>query len=98
MVNNAASGYVKALQQALFGGRFQSSDLSEVDYAKVADALGCHGQRVEDPDALSDAIAAGLAETARPSVIDVVVTRDPAKMLPGVDARTLEIKPGDRPV
>ncbi len=97
VVNNAASGYVKALQQALFGGRFQSSDLSEVDYAQVAQALGCHGQRVEDPDALSDAIAAGLAETARPSVIDVVVTRDPAKMLPGVDARTLEIKPGDRP-
>ncbi len=28
---------------------------------------------------------------------DVVVTRDPAKMLPGVDARTLEIEPGDRP-
>ncbi len=96
VVNNAASGYVKALQQALFGGRFQSSDLSEVDYAKVADALGCHGRRVEDPDTLSDAIAAGLAETARPSVIDVVVTRDPAKMLPGVDNRAVEAKKGDR--
>jgi len=96
VVNNAASGYVKALQQALFGGRFQSSDLSEVDYAQVAEALGCHGQRVEDPDALSDAIAAGLAETARPSVIDVVVTRDPAKMLPGVDSRAVETKKGDR--
>jgi len=96
VVNNAASGYVKALQQALFGGRFQSSDLSEVDYAQVAQALGCHGQRVEDPDALADAIAAGLAETARPSVIDVVVTRDPAKMLPGVDSRAVETKKGDR--
>ncbi len=96
VVNNAASGYVKALQQALFGGRFQSSDLSEVDYARVAQALGCHGQRVEDPDTLSDAIAAGLAETARPSVIDVVVPRDPAKLLPGVDSRAVETKKGDR--
>ena len=28
IVNNAASGYVKALQHSLFGGRYQSSDLS----------------------------------------------------------------------
>jgi acetolactate synthase-1/2/3 large subunit len=32
-----------------------------------------------------------------PTLLDVVVTRSPAKMLPGADARTLEIKPGDRP-
>jgi acetolactate synthase-1/2/3 large subunit len=31
-------------------------------------------------------------------VIDVVVTRDPAKMLPGVDNRTLKVTKGDRPV
>jgi len=31
-------------------------------------------------------------------LLDVVVTRDPAKMLPGVDTRALEVKPGDRPV
>ena len=29
IVNNAASGYVKALQHSLYGGRYQSSDLSE---------------------------------------------------------------------
>jgi acetolactate synthase-1/2/3 large subunit len=29
-------------------------------------------------------------------VIDIVVTRDPAKMLPGVDNRTAPIKKGDR--
>ncbi len=97
MVNNAASGYVKALQHALFDGRYQSSDLTETDYARVAEAMGCHGIRVEDPADLAGALAAGLAERGRPTILDVVVTRDPAKMLPGVDARTLEIKPGDRP-
>ena len=65
VVNNAASGYVKALQHIMLAGRYQSSDLSEID---------------------------------RPTLLDVVVTRDPAKMLPGVDARTLEVKLGDRPV
>ncbi len=98
VVNNAASGYVKALQHAMFGGRYQSSDLSEIDYARVAEAMGCHGIRVEDPDALAGALARGLAERTRPTLLDVVVTRDPAKMLPGVDSRTLEVKPGDRPV
>jgi acetolactate synthase-1/2/3 large subunit len=97
VVNNAASGYVKALQHALFAGRYQSSDLSEVDYAAAATALGCHGRRVEDPDQLAAALRAGLAERDRPSVIDVVVTRDPAKMLPGVDSRAAApVKQGDR--
>jgi acetolactate synthase-1/2/3 large subunit len=37
-----------------------------------------------------------MEETDRPTVIDVVVTRDPAQMLPAVDNRTLVIKKGDR--
>ncbi len=98
MVNDAASGYVKALQHAMFDGRYQSADLTETDYAKVAEALGCHGIRVEDPADLAGALASGMAERTRPTLIDVIVTRDPAKMLPGVDSRTLEVKPGDRPV
>jgi len=96
VVNNAASGYVKALQQALFGGRFQSSDLHELNYAKIADAFGCQGIRVEDPDTLADALKAGMAERSLPTVIDVVVTRDPKQMLPGVDNRTMPAKKGDR--
>jgi acetolactate synthase-1/2/3 large subunit len=96
VVNNAASGYVKALQQALFGGRFQSSDLNELNYARIAEAFGCQGIRVDDPGALGQALAVGLAERGRPTVVDVAVTRDPAKMLPGVDNRAVEAKKGDR--
>jgi acetolactate synthase-1/2/3 large subunit len=96
VVNNAASGYVKALQHAMFRGRYQSSDLVEMDYAGIARAMGCNGIRVEDPDRLGEALRTGLAERARPSVLDVVVTRDPARMLPAVDNRTVEIKQGDR--
>jgi acetolactate synthase-1/2/3 large subunit len=96
VINNAASGYVKALQHAMMGGRYQSADLSEMDYAAIARTMGCGGIRVEDPADLAGALRQGMAETGRPTVIDVVVTRDPAQMLPAVDNRTVEIRQGDR--
>jgi acetolactate synthase-1/2/3 large subunit len=97
--NNAASGYVKALQHAVFGsGNYQSSDLVEMDYAAIARAMGCRGIRVEDPGQLGAAIREGLENTSSPTVLDVVVTRDPARMLPGVDNRALKVEKGDRPV
>jgi acetolactate synthase I/II/III large subunit len=96
VVNNAASGYVKALQHLLYGpGAYHASDLAETDYAKVAEALGCHGVRVQEPADLAGALRSAMAAKG-PSVVDVVVTRDPAKMLPAVDNRTVELKRGDR--
>jgi acetolactate synthase-1/2/3 large subunit len=97
--NNAASGYVKALQHAVYGpGNYQSSDLVEMDYAAIANAMGCLGIRVSDPAELAGAIAAGLENTATPTVLDIIVTRDPARMLPAADNRTLKVEKGDRPV
>lgn len=97
-VNNAASGYVKALQHALYGaGNYQSSDLVEIDYARAAQALGCHGIRVEDPNELASALETAMRQRDTPTVVDVVVTRDPARMLPAIDSRTLVMKKGDRP-
>jgi acetolactate synthase-1/2/3 large subunit len=97
VVNNAASGYVKALQHLMYGeDAYQSSDLSETDYALTARALGCQGIRVERPDALGSALRQALATRGTPVVVDVVVTRDPAQMLPGVDARAAKPAKGDR--
>ncbi|MGG5808025.1 thiamine pyrophosphate-binding protein [Falsiroseomonas sp. CW058] len=97
--NNAASGYVKALQHAVFGpGNYQSSDLVEMDYAAIANAMGCQGIRVTDPERLAGALRAGLENTDTPTVLDIVVTRDPARMLPAADNRTLKVQKGDRPV
>jgi acetolactate synthase-1/2/3 large subunit len=58
--------------------------------------MGCNGIRVEDPGQLPAALTTGLAERSRPTVLDVIVTRDPARMLPAVDNRTVEIRQGDR--
>jgi len=97
VVNNAASGYVKALQHLVYGpGAYHASDLAETNYAVAAKALGCHGVRVEEPGQLAAALAEAMAHDG-PSVVDVVVTRDPAKMLPGVDNRAVKMKKGDRP-
>lgn len=98
VINNAASGYVKALQHAMYGpGSYQSSDLSEIDYARLAEGYGCHGIRVEEPDDLGPALKSALANDDVPTVVDVVVTRDPGRMLPGLDSRTQPVAAGDRP-
>ncbi len=97
VINNAASGYIKALQHAMYEGRYQSSDLMEMNYAKIAEAMGCHGVRIEDPEQLHSMLAQVMSQRSdRPTVVDVVVTRDPASMLPAVDSRTVKIKKGDR--
>jgi len=96
VVNNAASGYVKALQHLVYGeGKHIFADLNEVNFANVAQAFGCTGIRVEHPAQIEAALSRALT-TKGPVVVDVVVTRDPAKMLPGVDSRAAVIKKGDR--
>jgi acetolactate synthase-1/2/3 large subunit len=98
VVNNAASGYVKALQHLVYGaGNYHASDLAETDYAAAARVLGCNGIRVEKPDRLAQALGTAMGLKG-PTVVDVVVTRDPAKMLPGVDNRAVKVQAGDRPV
>jgi acetolactate synthase-1/2/3 large subunit len=97
VINNAASGYVKALQHALYGEAYQSSDLAEMDYSQIGRAMGCHGHRINEPEELSRALVTAIAERDRPTILDVVTTRDPAKMLPGVDNRTRTVVKDDRP-
>ncbi len=96
VVNNAASGYVKALQHLMYGaGAYHASDLAETHYARAAGALGVRGIRVEQPGALAGALDAGLRGEGV-TVIDLVVTRDPAKMLPAADNRAVQVRAGDR--
>jgi acetolactate synthase I/II/III large subunit len=58
---------------------------------------GAMGIRVEKPDQLAGALSTAMGLKG-PTVVDVVVTRDPAKMLPGVDNRAVKVQAGDRPV
>lgn len=73
-------------------------DLTEMDYSLISKAMGCHAIRVSDPAKLAGAFEEGFANTSSPTVIDVVVTRNPGRMLPSVDNRTLKAEKGDHPV
>jgi acetolactate synthase-1/2/3 large subunit len=88
VINNAASGYVKSGQHAMFNGRYQSSTLHEMNYAEIARAMGAYGERVDDPERLSSVLSEAITQHSGPFMVDVVVTRDPARMLPGVDSRS----------
>jgi len=44
------------------------------------------------------ATRAALADRDQRSLVEVAVTRDPGRMLPVVDARTLQRRAGDRPL
>jgi acetolactate synthase I/II/III large subunit len=88
VVDNQASGYVKALQHSLYADRFQSVDSVPVNYARVAQEFGLHAERVDDPTQLAGALHRAMAAD-RPALVDVAVTRDPDGMLPGADPRTV---------
>ena len=64
IVNKSAQGYVKGLQHVLFEGRYQSSDLKEMNDAEIARVMGARGIRVEEPQDLGLALKEGIAESA----------------------------------
>ena len=71
--NNAAWNIERYDQEVNYGGRVVGTTLRHSDYAAMARALGAHGERVEDPAALPDALRRALANA--PALIDVVTTQ-----------------------
>jgi len=61
---------VQYIQRIQFGGRYVSSDLPDLDFAKVAEGLGCRGVTVRRPDELEEALADAIRRE-EPVVLDV---------------------------
>lgn len=78
--NNSALGQDIAGVRAVYGGdNGRAEDLTHfepVDFAKVTDAFGCQGLRVEDPADLAEALKVGI-ESNEPTVIDVATDPEP---------------------
>ncbi|MGH1417952.1 MAG: thiamine pyrophosphate-binding protein [Hyphomicrobiaceae bacterium] len=72
--NNAAWNIERIDQELNYGGRVVGTTLRHSDYAKMAHALGAHGERVEDASELAGALKRALANA--PAVIDVVTSQD----------------------
>jgi acetolactate synthase-1/2/3 large subunit len=71
VANNQGLGMVRDNMK----GRRIGSDFSPIDFAAVAEGMGCLGVRVNTPEALETAIA-NARHSGRTTVIDVTV--DPA--------------------
>ena len=56
---------------------YYGTHINGPDYVKVIEAFGGYGERVEDPEALPDALRRGLdaVKEGRSSVIDVVLSK-----------------------
>ena len=74
--NNAAWNIERYDQEFNYGGRVVGTTLAHSDYAAMARAFGAHGERVEDPADLSDAIARAFENA--PAVVDVVTSQNVA--------------------
>jgi acetolactate synthase I/II/III large subunit len=63
----------KALGWVLHGSGPFAAEFNEFDHAAIARAMGCRGQRVEDPAGLAPALHEALAAKV-PTVIDVMTS------------------------
>lgn len=71
VLNNSAFGWVKWAEKAWYQNSFSSSDLSRIEFAKVAEGLGCVGMKVEKPGDLTGALEKALG-LGRPVVLEVI--------------------------
>jgi pyruvate dehydrogenase (quinone) len=83
--NNGSLGMVQ-LEQAVAGYANFGVDLLNPNFARMAEAIGIHGIRVEDPGALSDAVDLAL-RTDGPVLLDVVTDAQVLSMPPHVTLR-----------
>jgi acetolactate synthase-1/2/3 large subunit len=76
--NNGSFGFQKHYEESIFGKSVEC-ELLDINYAQVAVALGCKGERVIKPEEINNALSRALvAET--PYVLDIVI--DPNAIAP----------------
>ncbi|MGA0603300.1 thiamine pyrophosphate-dependent enzyme [Caulobacter sp. KR2-114] len=83
--DNGSLGFVE-LEQKVEGLLDAYTDLKNPDFARVAEAIGLWGRRVEHAADLESAVQAWLAQPG-PALLDVVVARSELVMPPKVEAR-----------
>ena len=87
VVDDRQWGMIKATQMAAYDARYIGVDFDDVRYDQVARAMGCWGERVEDPQEITSALERAVA-SGKPAVLDVVV--DPWANLTPPDLENLD--------
>ena len=70
VMNNSVMGWIKWEQAVFWDGKFISTDLSDVNFATVAQGMGLNGVNVSEPSDLRDALAKALSSDS-PTLVDV---------------------------
>jgi acetolactate synthase-1/2/3 large subunit len=75
IANDCCWGMIKGGQQLVYDGRYCGVDFTDVRYDKLAEAMGCYGERVTEPAEIRPALQRA-ADSGLPAVLDVLVNVD----------------------
>jgi acetolactate synthase I/II/III large subunit len=79
ILNDRALGSIRDIQELAYNARFLATDFAvQPDFAKIAEACGCYGERIEDPANVAAALKRALAANERgvPAVLDFIVAQE----------------------
>ncbi|MCI0159028.1 ubiquinone-dependent pyruvate dehydrogenase [Leifsonia shinshuensis] len=86
--NNSSLNFVEVEMKAAGFVNF-GTGLENPDFARVAEAIGIHGQRVEKPDELESALRTAFAHDG-PALVDVVTARQELSIPPAITAEQVK--------
>ena len=75
VLNDSSWGMIRAGQTLYYEKRYIGVDFSEVRYDLIAKAMGCYGERVEDPKEIKNALKRAK-DSELPAVIDIKIDRE----------------------
>jgi acetolactate synthase I/II/III large subunit len=79
ILNDRALGSIRDIQELAYDRRFLATDFRvQPDFAAIAAACGCYGERIEDPAEVAAAFGRALAANERgfPAVLDFIVAQE----------------------
>lgn len=77
--NNSAWGSMKSIQKLTKEQRYIDVEFGPFDFARCAEAFGCYGESVTEPDELQPALKRAM-DSHKPAVIDVKIKYETAAM------------------
>ena len=79
VLNDEAYGSIRDIQTHVYQGRYLGTDLHvQPDFAKIAEANGCYGERIEASQDIAGALLRALEanKAGKPAVLDFAVGND----------------------
>lgn len=84
--NNGTLGFQKHYEEKLFGN-YVDCDFAPVNYAEIARAMSCQGERITDPALIGQALDRALA-SGKPYLLDVIIDADAMAPIQGLERET----------